>query len=284
MTTTTGQAMAGQVGGATWTPREVAERCEALGARVELKGTKYRVYGPDGGQPVFFNAQRETNGSHLPNVLRDLRRNGLDLLEAERDAQERRSARPPEPLTQQLPAEALERVASSPAAQRRYGTTPSMATNDRSITVASPKDVPRIPFDARREMAELRDMVRKQGDDALEMLAAAERRIADLEGEVAELRAGSNQLRGPSMSELVRRVVWQWFLEHPGQKTTPQVLEMNIAEELPEGHGKTMVAAGCRDLVAAGRLQGGGTKTGTAPTRGVYWFDPAADTQPGQDV
>lgn len=260
--------MVGSSSAPAWTPREVADRCEALGARVELKGTKYRVYPPDGGQPVFFNAQRETNGSHLPNVLRDLRRNGLDLQDAEREAQERRkSERAPEPMTQRLAPEVVAAVAAT------------RTTTDRRTTVATPNDVPRIPFDARREMAELRDMVRKQGDDALEMLAAAERRIEALEDQLADIMAGRT-VRPPSVSELVRRAVLAWFEAHPGMKITPQLLEMQNDIALPEGYGRTMVAGACRDLAMAAKLDGGGPRSGEGAARGVYWLAEPAPVEP----
>jgi hypothetical protein len=263
-----------------WTPREVADRCEALGARVELKGAKYRVYPPRGGGPVFFNAQRETNGSHLSNVLRDLRRLGLDLAEAEREIQERRSTLVPtavltvrdriSPETQA----AIKAIATEAIAAR--STTP---TTEQEPPMAAPKPTPptSITFNVRQEIADLRETLRRQGDTALEMLASAERRIAALEAEVAELRGRGGLNRGPSTSELVRRSVLAWFIAHPGMRITPQVLEMNLDGQLPEGYGKTMVAGGCRDLTHAGRLQGGGTKAGEAPSRGVYWYDPDAD-------
>lgn len=260
----------GSTSAPAWTPREVAERCEALGARVELKGTKYRVYPPRGGGPVFFSAQREKNGSHLPNVLRDLRRLGLDLAGAEREMRERLSPRPPTPLTRS----AISSVTAAKLAELVNDT-----TTEQEPPMAAPKPTPptSITFNVRQEIADLRETLRRQGDTALEMLASAERRIEALEAEVAQLRGRGGLNRGPSTSELVRRAVLAWFIAHPGMRITPQVLEMNLDGQLPEGYGKTMVAGGCRDLTHAGRLQGGGTKAGEAPSRGVYWYDPDAD-------
>lgn len=276
----------GSTSAGAWTPDEVAERCRALGARVDLKGTKYRVYPPDGGGPVFFNAYRETNGSHLPNVLHDLRRLGLDLVAAE---QERRSAALPSPMTRPAVdpdqarrlAAAVDRAAATPAAQRRYGT-----TTEQEPAMAAPKPAPPTPitFNVRAELAELREAMQRQGDSFLEMLTGYERRVEALEAELAAIRSGG-VVRGPSTSELVRQAALAWFVAHPGQRTTPQLLELQLDADgaLPAGTGKTMVAGGCRDLLLAGRLQGGGAKEGNQPTRGVYWYDPAQDPQAETD-
>jgi hypothetical protein len=256
-----------------WTPDEVAERCQALGARVELKGTKYRVYPPEGGGPVFFNSYREANGAHLGNVLRELRRFGLDLVEAER---ERRSATPPAQLTRPVADPAIVAAIQAKLAEAADNDT----TTEQEPAMATPKPTPPTPitFNVRTELAELREAMQRQGDTAMEMLADAERRIDALEAELAAIRT-SGVTRGPSTSELVRQAVLAWFVAHPGQRMTPQVLEMNLDADgaLPERHGKTMVAAGCRDLLLAGRLQGGGAKEGSQPTRGIYWYDPDAD-------
>lgn len=263
----------GSTSAPAWTPDEVAERCRALGARVELKSTKYRVYPPDGGGPVFFNAYRETNGSHLPNVLRELRRCGLDLVEAE---QERRSATTPSPMTRQVvDPEIMAAIQAKLSAAADDDT-----TTEQEPAMAAPKPTPPTPitFNVRTELAQLREAMQRQGDTAMEMLADAERRIGALEAELAAIRSGG-VARGPSTSELVRQAVLAWFVAHPGQRMTPQVLEMNLDADggLPAGTGKTMVAGGCRDLLQAGRLQGGGAKEGSQPTRGIYWYDPAQD-------
>lgn len=269
----------GSTSAPAWTPSEVAERCAALGARVELKGTKYRVYPPEGGGPVFFNAQRETNGSHLPNVLRDLRRFGLDLQEAGRE--ERRSARP-------APV-ALARPAVDPATAQRLTerlTGPDDDPDDdntEEAAVAAPRDTPadmaRIPFDARREMSELREMIRSQDASHLEMMAQADVRIRALEERLDDLMSG-RIVRPPSISELVRRAVLAWFEAHPGLKVTPALLEMNLGNQLPKGYGKTAVAGACRDLVLAGKILGGGPSTGSAANRGIYWMA-EAPAEPG---
>ena len=213
-------------------------------------------------------------------MLQALRGAGLDLLE-EFQRELRPSLRAPEPLVQRLAPE----VVAAVTAERTRAET-AKTTTDRRTTMATPQDVPRNPFEARRELAELRETVRKQEASILEMLAQADNRIRALETEVAQLRDAerSGMLRGPSTSELVRRVAWQWFTQHPGQKTTPQILEMNIADDLPEGYGKSMVAGGCRDLLKLGRIQGGGARAGDAPTRGIYWYDPGMDAKPGHDV
>jgi hypothetical protein len=266
-----------------WTPSEVAERCRALGARVELKGVKYRVYPPDGGGPVFFNAYQESRGVHLPNVLRDLRRCGLDLQEAEQEERERRSARP-------APA-ALARPIADPAIvaaiQAKLAEASSNDTTDdtEEAAVAAPRDTPAAmpratPFDARRELAELREMIRSQDASHLEMMAQADARIRALEDQLADLLSG-RITRPPSITELVRRAVLAWFEAHPGLKVTPALLEMNLDGKLPKGHAKTAVAGACRDLVIAGKLRSGGAgpATGPAALRGIYWL--AEESAPG---
>lgn len=261
-----------------WGPSELADRCEALGARVTMTGNQYRVYPPNGGRPVFFDSGRDSRGSHLPNVLRDLRHGGLDLVGAWEE--EQRTKRPaPRP---QLERPVIDQgTVAAVMAKLAESSTPTTAPTTKEATVADPKPtaLARIPFDARREMAELREMIRSQDASHLEMMAQADARIRSLEDQLADIMAGRT-VRPPSTSELVRRVVLAWFEEHPGMKITPQLLEMNLNGQLPEKTSKTMVAGACRELALAGKLNGGGPRVGDATGRGVYWLaEPAAEPE-----
>jgi hypothetical protein len=273
----------GSTSAPAWTPDEVAERCRALGARVVLKSNQYRVYPPDGGGPVFFNAFQESRGVHLPNVLRDLRRHGLDLLEAWQEEQEaqRRSVRPaPEPLARPAidPATAARLAAK---VDHPVGQTFSTTTKEAAMAAPTPRPHPTtIPTGPaiQRQLEELREMVRRQDESFLEMLAQQEARTRALEEQLADILSGEGP-RAPSLSELVRRAVLAWFEAHPGMKITPQLLEMNLEGQLPEKRSKAMVAAACRDLALAGKLDGGGPRSGDGAGRGVYWLaEPAPES------
>jgi hypothetical protein len=236
------------------TPTELADRVRNHPGtdRVELDGITWRAYPRDrSARPVFWSAARMGSGTQLPNVLRDLRRSGMDI--------ERPPATTPAPTTQEEP-------------------------------VASPRDMPRTPTTiptgpaVTKELAELRDMVRRASDraeaaekSALEFGVEAERRISQLGDRIARLE---DQLAGgrkpPTITELTRAAVHRWFRDHPGMRLTPQILELNAGDDLPAGRGKTTVAGVCADLVRAGLLSGGAA-SGQPDSRGVYWFDPAAN-------
>lgn len=264
-----------------WGPKELADRCEALKARVTITGNRYRVYPPNGGRPVFFDAGRDSRGSHLPNVLRDLREGGLDLVAAWEE--EQRTKKAPTPPRLEQPAVDPE-IAAAIRAKLAEDSAEDDDTTTKEATVADPRPTPpvRIPFDARREMSELRDMIRSQDASHLEMMAQADARIRMLEDQLSDLLSGRT-VRPPSVSELVRRAVLAWFEEHPGMKITPQLLEMNLDGQLPEGHGKTMVAGACRELAMAGKLNGGGPRAGEGAARGVYWLTEPEPTAPTED-
>lgn len=273
--------MKGSSSAPTWTPAELAARCEALGARVEEVGNRYVVYPPDGGRIVRFNRTREQNGTHLPNVLKLLREGGLDVVAAWHDEQEqRRSARPtPDPLAKP----ALDpQIAAKIRAQLETTTT----TTTKETAMAVPQDprptptpLPTAPA-ILRQLAELRDMVRAAVDGAAELvaeqeerysaqLADAAKRIAALEERLDNLTGGRVPIRPVSITELVRRAALAWFEAHPGVRTTPQLLEAMLGDQLPEGRGKTTLAGVCMDLAKAGEIQGGG-----ANSRGIYWLEP----------
>lgn len=237
----------------TPTPRQLAMMLAEHPAvkAVTQDGATWKVFPKDSTKrPIFFTSVRFGSGVMLANILRDLRRSGIDLERPE--------------------------VAAP-------------TTKENAVVAPSPKDMPsstvtRLPRDAREEIAELREMVRRSTEtsasevsEALGMLAEADRRVRELEGRVARLEG---QLVGarkaPTVTELTRGAVLRWFREHPGMRISPQLLEMNAGDQLPEARGKTTVAGVCADLVKAGHLQGGGTKSGVG-THGIYWYDPAAD-------
>lgn len=257
-----------------WSPGELADRCEALGARVAITSNQYRVYPPNGGRPVFFNSDRDSSGAHLPNILRDLRQGGLDVVGAWEA--EQRAKRPVVRTALERPLIPDPDTVAAVRAKLAENTTPTTKEAAMAAPRDTPASMPRIPFDARREMSELREMIRNQDASHLEMMAQADARIRVLEDQLADLLAGRT-VRPPSISELVRRVVLAWFEAHPGMKITPQILEINLEGQLPDGHGKTMVAGACRDLVLAGKVAGGSPRSGEGAGRGVYWL---AETAP----
>jgi hypothetical protein len=278
--------MAGSTSAPAWTPTEVAERCEALGARVELVGPRYVIYPPNGGRIIRFNRKREQNGTHLPNVLKDLRIAGLDLVAAWREEQERRSTQPaPEPLARPaLDQATAQRLAAKVA--HSVGQTFSTTTKEAAMAAPtprpSPSTIPTAPA-ILRQLEELREMIRRQDESHLEMLGQADGRIRALEARLDDIMSGQAP-RPPSISELVRRAVLAWFEAHPGMKITPQLLEMNLDGQLPETTGKTMVAGACRDLALAGKLDGGGPRAGDGAGRGVYWLaEPKTEAPPEGD-
>lgn len=62
------------------TPREVADRAQALGARVDFKDCRYRVYPADSEQgPVFFPDRFGDNRARS-NTISALRRAGIDIV------------------------------------------------------------------------------------------------------------------------------------------------------------------------------------------------------------
>lgn len=68
------------------TPDEIAERCYALGARVDRDGNKHKIaiYPPDRTKrPVFISKRFAQDGSDRKNALSNLRLAGLDLAATE---------------------------------------------------------------------------------------------------------------------------------------------------------------------------------------------------------
>lgn len=232
-------------------PQDLAALCEAHPDvnRVELNGQTYGVYPKNvGKRPVYFSAARIGNGSNLDNLLRDFRKSGIDL--------ER-------PATQ-------EDTVSRPTTPERNSPIPPVAT--------------------RREVEDLREMIRTAQETTLGMLTEEEKRITELTTEVGELRAqvarlsaGGVAVRPESTSSIVRRLVRTYFEAHPGMKLNPALVELNLADDLPAGVGKTMVANETRNLRDQGVLRGGSAgPTKGGPDRGIYWYEPeAVDTPEG---
>jgi hypothetical protein len=254
------------------TADQIAARCRALpGVRVELSGGRYTVYSAvPGTRPVSFAASKHSRGSHLDNVLRDLRRNGVDL---------ERSSTP-------TPAAMPQTKETAVSEQDRNGR--AMVTTRQELVPAT-----------RGEVGDLREMVRTavermttQGDAAMAMLAEAERRhdalsdeVTRLRGEVAGLRdevAAARAVAGrevlpPTRAEILRGIVFAYFQTIPGVKITPSIVEANCGDDLPDGRGKTDVAGACNDLFKAGKLKGVPKRDGAGRERGLYWYDPPAD-------
>lgn len=243
------------------TPDQLADLCREQGARVELDGTTYKVWPTDKTlRPVFFSSVKLGNGASLDNRIRDLRKSGIDI-----------HAQPVAP-------------AAEPTQE------------DESMTAARRADI--SPIITQREAGELREMVRAASDTTVEMLATAERElravkdetastIRSLRAELAEVRAEVRDLRAggpvvapkePTKTEIVREAVLAYFLAHPGMKLTPQLIELNIGDDLPEGRGPTMVAGVCKTLATAGKISGGASRDRANRERGIYWYDPPAES------
>lgn len=245
------------------TPEEIAARCVLFGARVEKDGNRWVVYPPNREKrPVYFKIGVLRNGTQLDNLLRDLRHSDLDI---EQDP----------PTTKPSP---------------KPGPRPAAPQEVPTVSAPERRSVP-APMATQREVSDVREQVRNLSDNFVEMLANAERRIEKLEGqvhaqarEIAALRASGG--RGdlpPTRAEITRGVVLAYFESIPGHKTTPQLVEMNIADDLPEGYGKTDVAGACGDLFKAGKLNGVPKKDGAGRERGIYWYAPPVDTADGDN-
>lgn len=72
-------------------PHQVAERASAMGARVELKSGRYRVYSTDPNQPPVFFADRFDHNRTRLNTISSLRRAGIDIANYQEET--------PEPMT-----------------------------------------------------------------------------------------------------------------------------------------------------------------------------------------
>lgn len=254
----------------TLSPNELAERCRVWGARVELDGNKYKVYPADRSlRPLTFSAAHipDARGSHYDNLLRDLRKAGVDVRQD-----------PPS-------------TAPQPAAPRTTITNPITTTEEPTVSAPERKTVPSMA--TRTEVQDVRDMVRTAQETVLGMLADADKLIGELRDEVGDLRRDVRLLtarveraerggRPPEVSaaEKMRAAVLAYFEAHRGEYLTAQVVDMNLVRSgvIPADRMKTAVATACKQLSTAGRISGGGSNGNTSdPMRGVYYLD-AVDT------
>lgn len=102
--------------GAVLTSKELAERAESLGARVELRGGRYRVYPPDPTKPPVFFGTRLHRGSEYRNIVGQLRRVGLDVL-----------PEPPKEPPMPSPVDVAESVARNGAGRKPAASTAALA-------------------------------------------------------------------------------------------------------------------------------------------------------------
>lgn len=255
----------------TLTAHEIADRCEALGARVDRSGNRYKVYPPDQSQrPVFF-ARKLHSGPEIPNILNTLAKAGLDVLAEP----EKEPAPVPEPLTQRM-SDALRNAKPSPPPAR----------NGR---IPTPPSAPRInPAEPRTEdellglLVEAEKRIEAQGQQILglsqqltDIVQQHDRVTRNLVERIMRLEEGRLMPPRVTVGQLVREAVLAFLQARPGERWTPQMIELNI-KDLPEERGKTAVANACKDLATEGQLQGGGSNKKGEPqtTRGIYWYEP----------
>jgi hypothetical protein len=263
---------------------QIAKRCEELGARIEVRGSKWWVFPPDPAEaPVSFSrlaGHMSGNGTAQANLLSDLRRRGLDLFAEAREAQNVKPARPEE------------NTVSISDAERVNGASPYT------------QDVTVKPFDYRQGYKDLTAQYRSLSDATNTLMAEAETKAAVRERELDErIRALAGRVRAlekaledpssappappkPSKSARAREIVLAFFHQHRGMKMSPMTAEANLTEELEAldvefeplaKHGKTFVAGICRDLAQDGKLCGGGATGKRAnggvinSNHGLYW-------------
>jgi hypothetical protein len=257
-------------------PKDLARMCEAHPAvdRVILDGHTYRVFPKDRDErPVFFSSMRFGSSGMCENTLRDLRKSGIDV----------------ERVHEPEPPKALADIRTP----SRPKPTPPPQENDTVSAATTTTPTPRRlgPVMTRDEGADLREMVRASSDATVEMLAQADgqmrelravveeqgRTLAALRREVRDLRA--NGVAVPSKSARIREAILAYLMARPGERTTPQLIELNIGDTLPEDRSASMVATACKELATAGKIQGGGTRDIPAKAKGIYWYEPPADGQ-----
>jgi hypothetical protein len=237
------------------TPKLLAERIERdfPDAQVKLDGARYKVVpGKSGKQIVYFTAVRFGNGPQVGNILRDLRKAGIDLERPE-----------PKPA----PAQPAAKPAAPPQENTMSGPGPG-------------------PLATRAEVEDTREMVRTLESDLLGLLGQAEGRLTKQESELNALREEVAELRrrGParppvvSAADRMRAIVLAYFEAHRGEYLTPQVVDFNLVKsgKLPANRMKTAVATACKQLSKAGTIKGGGSNGNASdPMRGIYYMEPA---------
>lgn len=250
------------------TPAEIADRCERwYGARVVRPGEdgsdRYKVYPPDPSHRPIFYARKLHSGPEIPNIVNTLRKAGMDIL-AEPDKED-----PPVPT----PADIAAKVRTNGAPVTTPKATPDYDTLIEMLAGAE-RRVDRVQENLLAEVE-----IRRELQERVERLETEARAfpqvVRSLVERIEQLESGGHS-RGPTTIEIVREKVLEFLKARPGEKWSPQMIEMNLGDQLPEARNKTAVANACKDLAELGRLQGGGTnkKGASQATRGIYWYEP----------
>lgn len=275
-----------KIGTGTLDAETIVDRAERwYSARVDKIGTRYRIYPPDTTQSPVFLSTRLGNGTARRNAIAQLSRAGIDV------------TRPPTHETSD----------ATPAATTSEETTPVLVT-------ATPADLPAARKNGTKPSSDLDTvigMLTEAESRILGLLTDAEGRITTLTAKIAaqdetiaalrsDLTALARSATPPkpptvSRSSITRRLVLDFFETHRGMKASPEVVRMNIEDQLlaafaaelspaeaAKGIDNTFIPSACSALARAGQLQGGGqAKRGPGgSTRGIYWLpaDEPADT------
>jgi hypothetical protein len=260
------------------TPKQIADRAEELGARVASTGDRYKIFPPDPDQDMISIPARMGNGTERANLIARLRRAGLDIMK---------------PSPADIPRKTINAAASAPVdtsallemlaeSERRHA-----ELLDRVRTLEEREEDPEVLRqveaqrlligDAAQSIDNLtRRMVRYEQDIAV-LGEARDRLVARVE----ELERGwSGEVVRKPTSAVVRDLALAWFENHPGIRVSPELVKLNLGDQLPADTRPEAVATACKDLATAGKISGGGTNTkgkrGPTGTRGIYWFEPAA--------
>jgi hypothetical protein len=233
------------------TPQDMADRAEAMGARVVAVGDKIKVFPPNGGGMIVLPT-RMGNGTERANLIARLHREGLDVMTPPEK---------PRPTPLVIPAKKGPATVPTTDTETLLGLLGQAEQRITSLTSRVDLTVSRV------EALELeRDVLMRARDNLV-------KRVTELE------RAGGTAAPAPpSAIEVVRQLVLDFLSAHRGLKMTPETIKSNIIDSIPADAGATYVANACKDLALAGKIQGGGTngRDGKAPSghRGIYWMDP----------
>lgn len=289
---------------------EIAERCERLGARVEIRGAKWWIYPPDRPMsPVSFSrlaGHLSGNGTAQANLISDLRKRGLDLLEEAR-AEQNIKPRPPDTAPEE-PKDMTESTAETPTANGTPipysvdGTTrpfdyrkayKDLADQAKTLDATVSLSLSKVNDQLKRRDGDLVSMVAEQEGRITDNAREQDRRIRELAGRVkaleqllarGEVSVVAKAPAPPSKPELLRRAVLAFYSEHRGLKLSPMAVRANIEGDETLARmlavmPPTAVAGACRELVKAGHLMGGGKTGGPMnANHGVYWM-PVAEAK-----
>jgi hypothetical protein len=253
------------------TPDEIAARCARLGAAVEQHGHRWRILPPDRTKgPVFVSALYLGRGSALGNTLRDLRRAGLDIESPE--ALDKAAGRP---------------KAKAVGAQPAPGQTGSGAvtTTDEPLDVTvtdsqipSPAELAKRlepVSELRRQLAELREQTKAQGDTILELVD----RVASLEAR-PPVYSGTRP-RQPNPTEITRKLILEFLTQHRGMKFSPMIVHANL-EGMPGSMTRANLGLIMRELAKDGVIKGGGARediNNPNMNHGLYWMEAEPETK-----